>query len=246
MSLLRLLTAGKSLIGVNHSGSRYRDAGRGMLPKFATKKNPFRATAKAGTAAAGEVSVRLAHESQQSKRPFTQTLSTYEGERESTPAPGALIGEREKPVERQKPKEKESTSASGGQLRRPVRTVARSGAGWIRHCGAELKSWLLSALSVVSKSGFVRGRLSVKPAAQRVPKPLVQCELSLERIKVVRNDLSDSDLEVVQAKPLVVAGPSEILRQNSTPALPSACLAQRPEVSRWTRVSARFLGAGKL
>ncbi len=43
MSLLRLLTAGKSLVGLGDYQSRYvaRD---GLLPKFGSKKNPFRAT----------------------------------------------------------------------------------------------------------------------------------------------------------------------------------------------------------
>ena len=44
------------------------------------------------------------------------------------------------------------------------------------------------------------GRVRVKaakPAIPRFTKPPVQGELSLDKIKVVRNDLSDADLEVV-------------------------------------------------
>ena len=40
----------------------------------------------------------------------------------------------------------------------------------------------------------------VKSAIPRFDKPVVQGELSLENIKVVRNDLSDADMEVVAAK----------------------------------------------
>jgi hypothetical protein len=53
-----------------------------------------------------------------------------------------------------------------------------------------------------------RGR---KPAVAVLPRPQklpVQGEFSLDRIKVVRNDLSDTDLEVIPAKPLAAqAGP---------------------------------------
>jgi hypothetical protein len=45
-----------------------------------------------------------------------------------------------------------------------------------------------------------------KPAIPQFNKPAVQGELSLERVKVVRNDLSDTDLEVVPAKAAATAG----------------------------------------
>src|SRR5258708_38325339 len=44
MSLLRLLTAGKSLVGLNKSEARYHLPGERALPEFGGKKNPFRAT----------------------------------------------------------------------------------------------------------------------------------------------------------------------------------------------------------
>jgi hypothetical protein len=42
--------------------------------------------------------------------------------------------------------------------------------------------------------------MAAKPAIPRFPKPPMQGELSLDRIKVLRNDLSDADLEIVPAK----------------------------------------------
>src|SRR5262245_40632196 len=42
MSLMRLLSAGKSLVGVNESTSRYRMGKPGMMPKFGSGNNPFR------------------------------------------------------------------------------------------------------------------------------------------------------------------------------------------------------------
>jgi hypothetical protein len=81
------------------------------------------------------------------------------------------------------------------------------------------------------------GRKAAKPAIPRFPKPPVQGELSLERIKVVRNDLSDADLEVVPARP------------SATPAAaaPAPRLIEKAEgtKSAWERVTTRILGAGR-
>jgi hypothetical protein len=46
MSLLRLLTAGKSLVGLRDSEPRYRLNRQRLLPKFPMRENPFRATVK--------------------------------------------------------------------------------------------------------------------------------------------------------------------------------------------------------
>src|SRR6266852_5624676 len=46
MSLARLLSAGKSLVGGMDNTIRYRMGNPGMLPKFGSGKNPFRAGAK--------------------------------------------------------------------------------------------------------------------------------------------------------------------------------------------------------
>jgi len=43
-------------------------------------------------------------------------------------------------------------------------------------------------------------RKAKSPPVPRFPKAPVQCELSLDRVRVVRNDLSDADLEVVPAQ----------------------------------------------
>src|SRR5437660_8597384 len=46
MSLLRLLTAGKSLIGVPPLKGRYRMSNPGSMPKFRSTVNPFKAKAE--------------------------------------------------------------------------------------------------------------------------------------------------------------------------------------------------------
>src|SRR5437660_220499 len=45
MSLARLLTSGKSLVGLKNSTSRYRMNSKGLLPKFGSDKNPFSSAA---------------------------------------------------------------------------------------------------------------------------------------------------------------------------------------------------------
>jgi hypothetical protein len=53
---------------------------------------------------------------------------------------------------------------------------------WLGKRAAQLRAWPL--------------RAPRKPAIPQVPKPSVQAELSLASVKVVRNDLSDSDLDL--------------------------------------------------
>jgi hypothetical protein len=64
----------------------------------------------------------------------------------------------------------------------------------------------------------------------------VQAELSLEKVQVVRNDLSDADLEIVPAAVPVV--PEQL------PSLMAAAGKQEPDGNAWTRLTTRFFGAG--
>jgi len=59
---------------------------------------------------------------------------------------------------------------------------------WLGRGGSKMRGWLTRA----PKRG--------KPAIQEFPKAPVQPELSLAAVKVVRNDLSDTDLELVPAR----------------------------------------------
>jgi len=59
--------------------------------------------------------------------------------------------------------------------------------------------------SQMRKLVFWRRGQAAQREIPRFGKPLVQGELSLDRVKVVRNDLSDTDLEIVRPKPQVVA-----------------------------------------
>lgn len=57
------------------------------------------------------------------------------------------------------------------------------------------------AVQPTRENPFPRGRWTLNPfkSGNAAPRPVVQGELSLDKVKPVRNDLSDSDLELVAA-----------------------------------------------
>ena len=205
MSLLRLLTAGKSLVGLKDNGHRYNVAQRGLLPKFVSKKNPFRARAHPQ---AGLVPAELPSAANVSEPAEGHCAKggTESGE-------VALTGS----VEAVSP---QVLSAGAPQLKGPLAAEVRkdSPSGW-----RAFMPWMRSR--------------TPKAALPRFQKSMVQGELSLEAIKVVRNDLSDSDLEVVPTKPVVPAPQAKPARQVST--------EPRTNERSWGRLTGRFLGAGK-
>jgi len=154
MSLVRLLTAGKSLVGIQDSKSRYRSVDPKAMPKFGSEK-----------------------------RIYTDVA------RESEAKPSVANSNVE--------------SAKASVEKMPVATARKArGGGWVSQWGSKLSSL------VTQKPKPVR---SAVPGFNQVP---VQGELSLDNIKVVRNDLSDADLEIVTRK----AGPGK----SFTPTLASA------------------------
>jgi hypothetical protein len=157
MSLMRLLAAGKSLVGGRDAAGRYRLSKHAALPKFITSKKPF---------AVARVEARPP-----------------------------------RPVIPQKPP-------------RPVRPLIQ-------------KLNPLSFLAAV--------KLAPKPAHTAFPKAPVQGVLSLDKVKVVRNDLSDADLEVVPVK-------SSVARQGGERTL-AAVSTGKPAGTPWEQWTARIFGA---
>jgi hypothetical protein len=175
MSLLRLLTSGKSFVGGQDSISRYRVTGRGLVPKFNSKRNPFRATIKpeptradfkASQAPAKAETVPIA----QVPPGSSDTLPSTPGKEKSEVQGTAL------------------RPASGTSLSR-----AKLG-GLIGWCAAKMRGW------------FARAPKPIQPAIRAFPKTPVQPELSLASVRVVRNDLSDTDLELVPAQTVMQKG----------------------------------------
>ena len=171
MSLLRLLTTGKSLVGVNETETRYRLTRQRLLPQFGPARNPF-------------------SNSGQSDPVQTEVAS-----------PGDHRGN--DPSE-----DKRGVPVLGGKPVAAVpgvaedRTMSASARG---HRVAEALWLRASALLDRFKARLSRlpVRASGKAARSAIPrftKQPVQAELSMDKIKVVRNDLSDADLEVVPGR----------------------------------------------
>lgn len=78
---------------------------------------------------------------------------------------------------------------------------------------------------------------TIKSAVPRFAKAPVQSELSLDKVQVVRNDLSDADFEVVRAKTPVAVSPG-----------PTALTSQdkfEPAGGKWNRLTTRIFGVGQ-
>ena len=176
MSLLRLLTAGRSLVGIRDVETRYRMTSQRLLPRFGVGKNPF--TASESPAAV-----------------FVETCRQIEPTRQPSLEAGAVNGGRTAACDTA---ERSGTVISagaenlGGVSRRGVAIAIRA------RTTAFYGSWVGRLFGM-----FARSRRSPEAEAKpRLSKSPVQGELALNRIKVVRNDLSDADLEVVRSKSL--------------------------------------------
>lgn len=208
MSLLRLLTAGKSLVGMRDAESRYRVTSQRLLPHFGSTRNPFSNRAKAETAKI------------EARPPVDHNKDDVPAEKPN------LAGPSGEPV----------VALRGASDHRAVlaRFDPRNlGMALWRRMAALLRRGQGKLCELLPHSGSK----AVKPLIPRFPKPPVQGELSLDRIKVVRNDLSDSDLEVVPAKPSAA----------SATTAPAARPVETADSARspWGRATTRVAGSGK-
>lgn len=208
MSLLRLLTTGKSLVGLKDTESRYQVTSQRLLPRFGTARNPFSSSVKSGSTQPETCEPRVQR------------------------ADGVSVETRAVPSWSRKP-------VASLQIGVPQKTVSaetkRLGLVKSLWCGSIL---LLSRYRAKLSSLVRHPRTeTVKPTVPRFTKQPVQGELSLEKIKVARNDLSDADLEVVPT--LRPVAPVSVAADVQTEPRPG------PVVSKWGRVTTRIFGAGK-
>ncbi len=175
MSLMRLLAAGRSIMGIRKQPGPYRMTQENLLPKFAPPPRP-------GAPA---------------KRPQPASGPATKGEAAASAAP--------------------TTAASSEPSQRPP--PARNGKSGARSLFVRLVNPFSHP---ARKSGF-------EPPPQGKP---VQAELSLDSLKVVRNDLTDCDFEVIPAARI---GPA------SGGAKPGGGTDRRALGMVWNRLSARLL-----
>jgi len=184
MSLVRLLTAGKSLVDFKDTTSRFRMRTKSLLPKFGSAKNPFAASSKAAAVPAAS-------------RAQPQTAP-----RELTPA--------------------EVSAANLKQTKRlptVVATPPESQRTSQATAAAKVRSRLLAWAQKLNPLAWRANRKpAANPAMPRFGKSPVQGELSLDNVKVVRNDLNDADVEVMPAKiPAAQPAAKLILKANRSP-----------------------------
>jgi len=207
MSLLRLLTTGKSLVGVKGDESRYQLTSQRLLPRFGSARNPFNSK---GNSVPVRAEARLPGDG-------GENGAAGAGRSVRIASGGAV------------------TAVPGGANDQTVSACAKG-------CGRTQALWRMTAALFSGWRTRLTGLLkrprseAAKPVIPRFTKQPVQGELSLDKIRVVRNDLSDVDLEVVPApRPAVPAG--------AAPVLPAG---ERSGVGGGTwEQAARSLGAGK-
>lgn len=184
MSLLRLLTTGRSLIEFKDTPGTYQMTSQRLLPHFGPARNPFSSKAASNAVPEAEMAAVM-----QSK---VQDLKA---------------------------------SSDGGER-------GGSQASWLGATSL-LKTWKAKCDGLFKRAG---GR-AAKPAIPRFTRQPVQGELSLDKVKVVRNDLSDADLEIVPARRSATQGSSASAARSEMTTSVAAGL--------WGRVANRIFGAGK-
>ena len=205
MSLMQLLTNGKTLVDLKHSTSRYHMPGKSYLPKFGSAKNPFTPPPKAQPAPAATAAPLAAPE----PRSYTRSVKSAVADLKAT---------QRLPVLPEKLKEtKRIPFVAARNTAVPTSVELAWWEKFLDWCGA---------LMAKGAAWWSARKSPAKSAIPRFDKPVVQGELSLENIKVVRNDLNDADMDVVPAKNLTG-------ETNFKPALqpqpnPRLALAQSP------------------
>lgn len=202
MSLMRLLSSGKSWVGLKDSGIRYRMTDPRAMPKFGSDKNRFHKAAKSPpaqvkclapmTAASNGTKAAASAGAGRPEERFSRSngLSTADALRLGTAA-----------------------LRTKGQMRRIVaKRMAQASTALLN----SLRVLRLATTARISKMKLLSVRRRSRPARPE-PGPFtkapVQGELSLDRIKVVRNDLSDADLEIVPARPKATSASVETALQ---------------------------------
>jgi hypothetical protein len=187
MKLARFLTAGKSLVGIKDAEPRYRMGDVRSLPKFGGRKNPFRSST---TGSAVEEKVVGVCEEKTSPVEAVNKTDVCETQRRSETY-GVLV---KSASLRNTPRE--HTTTRKPSLRLPgignvLSSLKSKLAAFVTRIFAGAKRKAATSVRGVNPFRWKRSGASKNPVSP------VQGELSLDKVKVIRNDLSDFDLDVV-------------------------------------------------
>jgi hypothetical protein len=179
MGLLGLLTAGKSLVGLKDPEARYRMTNPRALPKFGSEKNPFNRTRKSGPTQKPSA-VSMAEVQRDAPKP-AGVCETQRGDETSGLVPSGSL-RKNSTLRLPEARAAAPTESRATELRQRSRA------------GSHLSSFV-TRLKPLLKLPALKKRGAV-PTGLRP----VQGELSLDKVKVLRNDLSDTDFVIVRKK----------------------------------------------
>lgn len=186
MSLGKLLATGRSLVSGPDAG-RYQVDSRNRLPNFGSAKNPFASTTPASPAAvesrpaeACEPELKL-EPATPPPAPQPASLDVAAPDLKKTQRIPELANLPKRSFVSPWASAKSVLLSLGARVRTFVGNILARGRGWLARRRTPRPA-------TVSKSVF-----------PRLGKPAVQTELSLDNVKVVRNNLEESDLEIVTA-----------------------------------------------
>jgi hypothetical protein len=186
MKFGKLLAAGKSWVGYPGAG-RYQMREGLHLPKFISPKNPFKQEAVAASVAPSTVAAA----------PAMPVMTAPIAAPAPAPAPVETPVVTIAPVFAAIPVTPVTPLVPKVSWKVRAVEVAKLVGKFARSAGEWLKRALFFCLDHNPFSAIGRPKLAGIP---RFGKSAVQGELSLDRVKVVRNDLSHADLEVVGQK----------------------------------------------
>jgi hypothetical protein len=225
MRMMKLLSAGKSLVGQNDGDKRYRMSDPKAMPRFGSERNPLLKKANAtlpgstsvSPAGCGSVTTGM-HAGETPTLPGRDDCETGEnlkatergaevsGEQVGSPLTSVLrlFGRAATPQDKQasvSPKVASTGTPSGEEQPAPA-AVAGSISNNPRTLTAPpprpsglFAGWIATLRAIFSRGD--RTRSSRPPFRAAAP---VQGELSLDNVKPLGNDLSDTDFEVVTIK----------------------------------------------
>jgi hypothetical protein len=208
MSLLRLLTAGKSLVGLKEPEAGYRMTDPRSMPKFGSAKNPFSRAQKPEAAVSQAVKEISAEPAVQKRSGVCET------QRGDETRGLVLSGSLRKNTLRLSETRPTAATAVKTETRKPREST---------EAGGQLGSLVKKLKPLLSF------RVGKKPAAARSEPRPVQGELSLDKVTVLRNDLSDADVVIVRKKVQTAADPGFVFAEK--PASPQAVMAAQVAVN---------------
>lgn len=136
-----------------------------------------------------------------------------------------------------KPAAKSKKSSTTPVLTQAMRIIFKSGLLALEVCSKACSS-VTSALEKIKPLSYWNDRQArAKTQTIKSIKPALQGELSLDRVKVIRNDLSDTDLEIVSVTNLEQSKRLEPVRDLETESAPIRI--------SWGRLKSRIFGVGQ-